>query len=77
MDVKAIEEFYGPDLPIRLCFEGEVEKWKVKFDERESLSVLSKYSLSDALKHSDKEFFPSIHEVMKLILTSTSTDIWK
>ena len=68
-DVKGIEEFYGPDLPDRPSFEGEVEKWKIKFDQRESPSVLSKYSLSDAHKDADKEFFPNIHEIMKLILT--------
>ena len=68
-DVKGIEEFYGPDLPDRPSFEGEVEKWKIIFDQRESPSVLSKYSLSDALKDADKEFFPNIHEIMKLILT--------
>ena len=68
-DVKGIEEFYGPYLPDRPSFEGEVEKWKIKFDQRESPSVLSKYSLSDALKDADKEFFPNIHGMMKLILT--------
>ena len=56
-------------VPTRPSFEGEVEKWKIKFDQRESPSVLSKYSLSDALKDADKEFSPNIHEIMKLILT--------
>jgi hypothetical protein len=45
-ELEAIEEYYGPVLPYRSTFQGEVEKWKTK---AKDLSVQD-YTVSDTLK---------------------------
>ena len=68
-EVKTIEDFYGEDLPNRMAFAAEVEMWKEKCVEHLPDDQLEKMTLVDALKLADKEFFPNVHEVLKLILT--------
>ena len=64
-DLEAIEEYYGPDLPHKSTFQGEVKKWKTK---AKNLSAQN-HSLLDTLMLADTNFFPNIHEIMKLMLT--------
>ena len=63
MDI--IEKYYGPDLPCRQSFQGEIEKWKTKY----SHETPEECDLVDALAVADRDFFPNIHEIMRLILT--------
>ena len=66
-DVGAIQTFYSSDLPDPSSFVGEVEKWEAKV-KRDNLHV-GKQSVLSTMAIADAEFFPNIHEIMKLILT--------
>ena len=66
-DVGAIQTFYSLDLPDLSSFVGEVEKWEAKV-KRDNLHV-GKQSVLSTMAIADAEFFPNIHEIMKLILT--------
>ena len=68
-EIKAIEEFYGEDIPSKSMFAAEVQMWKQKCKELLQDDQLEKLRLVDALNIADKDFFPNIHEVLKLILT--------
>ena len=68
-EVKAIEDLYGEDLPNRITFAAEVEMWKQKCRDLVPHDQLEKMRLVDALTFADKEFFPNVYEVLKLILT--------
>ncbi len=67
-DIVAIEQFYGPDLPDKVAFKCEVEKWKVMVSQTDN-SSMPKHALSAALQAADSDFSPNIHEIMRLILT--------
>ena len=68
-EIKAIEDLYAEDLPNKITFAAEVEIWKQKYAELLPDNQLEKMRLVDALSVADKEFFPNVHEVLKLILT--------
>ncbi len=63
-EVSAIETFYGPDMPNKTLFHSELEVWKAK-----CLLIHEQTDLINALKHADREFFPNIYTVLKLMLT--------
>ena len=64
-ELEAIEEYYGPDLPHRSTFQGEIKSWKTKAKDLRAQD----HTLLDTLKLTDANFFPNVHEIMKLILT--------
>ena len=70
-EIKAIEEFYEEDIPNKATFAAEVEMWKQKCKEFLQDDQIEKLKLVDALNIADKDYFPNIHEVLKLILTLT------
>lgn len=63
-EVSAIETLYGPDMPNKILFHSELEIWKAK-----CLLIDENKGLIRALRHADREFFPNIHTVLKLMLT--------
>ena len=64
-ELEAIEKYYGPDLPHRSTFHGEIEKWKTKAKD----ICAQDHTLLDTLKLADANFFPNVYEIMKLVLT--------
>ena len=64
-ELDTIEKYYSPDLPCRQSFRGEIEKWKTKY----SHETPEQSDLVDILTVADRDFFPNIHEIMRLILT--------
>ena len=76
-EVKPIEDFYGEDLPNKITFAAEVEMWKQKCAQLLPNDQLEKMRLVGALNVVDKEFFPNVHEVLKLIdFTSWVCALW-
>ncbi|XP_062521172.1 zinc finger MYM-type protein 1-like [Corticium candelabrum] len=67
-EVNSIKLFYGPDLPNGATFEPEVEVWKTKCFQLPEKD--RRVTLTDAAKMADSQYFPNIHEIFKLILTS-------
>lgn len=67
-EIQKLEDFYGNDLPNKPTFKAEVEVWKTKcscISQKES----EKIKLLDVLILADSEFFPNVHEIVKLMLT--------
>lgn len=66
--VGAITDFYGPDMPNKMNFQAELEVWKAHCLQLPQAQN-EKMILLDALKFADRDFFPNVHDILKLILT--------
>ncbi len=67
-EAEAIVDFYGPDMTNEMNFLAELEMWKAHCSQLPQAKKNNK-TLLDALKFADRDFFPNVHSILKLILT--------
>ena len=67
-DKEAITRFFSPDLPKPETFDTEILIWKSECSEVPRAERLNA-TLLDTLQLADKDFYPNVHAILKLLLT--------
>ena len=62
-----ITTFFSPVLPKREIFDTELDSWKSEWSEVPQ-AEWEKATLLDKLQLADKNFYPNVHEIIKLLL---------